>query len=146
MSFVIPNVRRRIVGRWNLYVRSRTDARLTESAQNLWGSGKLVRILLVILAVAPSVSGQERSAASPFDSLVFYCTECMTEVPETLGAGSNCPHCGAYFKSATNVDGTESQALNQRPFVSVRVLCGAALLSIFATEYAWRKWKQRQVR
>ena len=82
---------------------------------------------------------------SPFEGLVFYCTECMTEVPEQLGAGSKCPHCGAFFKSATNADGSETSVDPPRG-LSVRVWCGIAIVLIFATEYVFRQLRKRASR
>lgn len=87
-------------------------------------------------------SSAETLDASPFDGTVYYCTECMTEVPEHVGAGSECPHCGAYFNSATNADGTESRAAKPPTGISLRVWCGLALITIFAAEYGMRRLRR----
>ena len=110
----------------------------------------LSAVLLTTLCDA-NVRAQPRSEdlqpstqdSSPFEGMVFYCTECMTEVPERLGAGSQCPHCGAFFKTATNADGTQSSAAPASTVLSVRVVCGIALVVLFGAEYGWRRWRRR---
>lgn len=90
---------------------------------------------------APIESEDHETETSPFDGTVFYCTECMTEVPEQIGAGDKCPHCGAFFKSATNADGSESKAEQASDGISLRVWSGIALVLLFATEYGVRRWR-----
>ena len=121
----------------------------------------MVRTLLasvLIAACSALCCGQEISAeshtevesadvvgaenASPFDGLVFYCTRCKEEVPEQVGAGANCPHCGAYFGSATNADGSETEANPPQGF-SMRFWGPAILIVVFGGEYAYRRWKRR---
>lgn len=123
--------------------------------------------LAILLAVCGSMCcGQDRSAmaqsaaavetpaevespgdghaedTSPFDGLVFYCTRCKKEVPEQIGAGSTCPHCGAYFGSATNADGSETKVDPPQSY-SMRFWGPIILLVVFGGEYAYRRWKRR---
>lgn len=81
------------------------------------------------------------ASESPFEGIVFYCTQCMREVPEKLGAGTECPHCGAYFRSATQADGTESVVDNGKS-MSLQIGCGIAILLIFGAEYLVRRWRR----
>lgn len=91
---------------------------------------------------AAGVAGVEN--ASPFDGLVFYCTRCKKEVPEQVGAGANCPHCGAYFGSATNADGSETEANPPEGF-SMRFWGPVILIVVFGGEYTYRRWKKRRL-
>jgi len=94
----------------------------------------------VLLGQEP-VSPPDAEEVSPFDGMVFYCTKCMTEVPEQLGAGSTCPHCGAIFESATNADGSETKLDPVGQGISLRVWSGIALVVLFAGEY-FRRWRR----
>lgn len=86
--------------------------------------------------------GLAQNDASPFDATIFYCTECLTEVPEHIGAGAQCPHCGAFFESATNADGSETQAAVDTGW-SPQLWCGIGLFTLFAAEYAFRRLRKR---
>lgn len=92
------------------------------------------------------VDAAQDDMSSPFDGTVFYCTECMTEVPEHLGAGAECPHCGAFFRSATNADGTESLATRPRSGLSLRAWCALGIFAIFAVEYGLRRIRRNTPR
>lgn len=83
---------------------------------------------------------------SPFEGIVFYCTNCKNEVPESKGAGSTCPHCGAYFNSATNADGTKSsvEPPDEGLFYSIRFWGVVLLVLIFGGEYAYKKWRRHR--
>lgn len=42
--------------------------------------------------------------------MVYHCTKCKKEVPEDIGAGDYCPHCGAFFEYAENEFGGKTYA------------------------------------
>ncbi len=112
------------------------------------------RLLLpfVLLALASTLGGafaQDDAAVStgetetsPFDGMVFYCTKCMKEVPEQLGAGSECPHCGAFFESATNADGSETKVEAVGTGLSLRAWSAIGLVVLFGGEYLFRRWRR----
>ena len=108
----------------------------------------LFSFALLIAAACTVACGQETKVpaeseeVSPFDGLVFYCTKCMKEVPEQLGAGSKCPHCGAFFESATNADGSETQVAPVATGISLRVWAAIALVLLFGGEYLVRRWRR----
>ena len=110
----------------------------------------LILIAFCLLANTPPIRAQDaplesvnqQEEVSPFDGTVFYCTQCMKEVPEHIGAGNQCPHCGAFFNSATNADGSESKAEPVNEGISLRVWSGIALVLFFATEYGVRRWRK----
>ena len=85
----------------------------------------------------------DETASSPFEGLVFFCTKCKKEVPEALGAGATCPHCGAYFRTATNADGTDSMVEPPSSGVPVRIWGPVLLALIFGAEYGYRRWRRR---
>jgi hypothetical protein len=89
-----------------------------------------------------TTSPEPDESLSPFEGLVFYCTKCKKEVPESNGAGSSCPHCGAYFRTATNADGSDSQVDPTVAEYPMRFWGPVLLVLIFGGEYAYRKWKK----
>ncbi|PQO42622.1 SHD1 domain-containing protein [Blastopirellula marina] len=42
--------------------------------------------------------------------MVYHCTKCNKQVPEDIGAGDHCPHCGAFFEYAENPNGSKTYA------------------------------------
>ena len=73
-------------------------------------------------------SGEEMGFEGPrfVHEEVFFCTKCNGELPDSIGAGDDCPHCGAYLAFEEGADGN-------RTYAGMKWSNGLGSIFIFAT-------------
>lgn len=60
--------------------------------------------------VQDRMAGLSASASGPTMVTEYRCSNCNKQVPDSIGAGGNCPHCGVYFEYTQSPSGQKQYA------------------------------------
>lgn len=89
-----------------------------------------------------------RNGSNPFgpsegEPIVYFCEHCKHQVPPNIGAGQNCPFCGAFFATATTADG-RLEAAEVRNEIAWNVIANliAALVGAIVLGRAYYRWRR----
>ena len=77
----------------------------------------------------------------------YICSNCKKKVPDNIGAGGNCPHCGVYFEYSQGPGGQRQYASNSGSSdssfrVSGRGIRGIIMIVVFLCGGAAALWRK----